>query len=60
LVFFPVWRMFCVQKREIATWQGRRKKELLFLKKKKQKDFGVGGVGTGSAVNRRRAAAIKL
>jgi len=52
--------MFCVQKREIATWQGRRKKELLFLKKKKQKDFGAGGVGTGSAVNRRRTATIKL
>jgi len=32
----------------------RNKKELLFLKKKKQKDFAPGGVGAGIAYNRLR------
>ncbi len=30
----------------------RNKKELLFLKKKKQKDFGLAGAWTGIAYNR--------
>jgi len=35
------------------------KKDLLCLKKKKQKDFAPGGVWTGIAFNRPRSGAIK-